>query len=111
MKRVIPLFTIVVILLCQSVASSEPALEDGLLSLAEAWDLTLQHSPALRADDAMVEAAGLRARAAREDRLPKVSAGATYTRLSELPDTTFEIPGLGSMSLSESIEDNYSLNL
>jgi outer membrane protein len=64
------------------------------LSAEEAVDRGLEHNAAIRASRADAAEANAALRMARAAQLPAVNASASYTRLSNVPEVDFQIPGM-----------------
>ncbi|MDI6870440.1 MAG: TolC family protein [Bacillota bacterium] len=84
---------------------TSPALAtERLLTLAEAIELALAHSPAVAAAEARLNGAAGRLAEAEAGFLPKLSLSGSYTRLDE-------VPTYGGMPIPGSSLDNYDLRL
>jgi len=106
---------IVIIGLLTLLTSTAFANEKMVLSVEDCVRIGLDNSKILHASQMRVEAAEARASEAFTYRLPSLTLGASYMRLSEVPpfEVTISIPPLTErrMSLWSSILDNYSAKL
>jgi len=77
---------------------------DGI-RLQEAVEIVLQRSPMSRVAEADVEAAGHGRKAARGDYFPKLKTTLDYTRLSEVREIDFTIPGMAPIRVPSGTQE------
>jgi len=77
------------------------------LSLGEALARARTASAHLAELRSLAAAAGAGLTGARAERLPQIDASASYTRLSDVPELTLTLPGLGTRTVFTNIPDNY----
>jgi outer membrane protein len=92
---------------------SQPASPGAFLplTLSEAIERALTGSPALGQARALGRAAEADARAARAARLPQLALSASYTRNSNVPELTLNLPGGPPRTIFPNIPDNYRTRL
>ena len=84
------------------------ATQEGVpLTLAEALERASATSPRLGQLEALREAAAAGLAGARAERMPRVDLSAGYTRNSDVPEFTLNLPGAGSRTLFPNIPDNW----
>lgn len=85
--------------------SASPRVEP--LTLAEALERARATSPRLDQLEALRQAAAAGLAGARAERMPRVDVAAGYTRNSDVPEFTLNLPGIGSRTLFPNIPDNW----
>src|ERR1043165_1683419 len=84
------------------------------LTVEQAVKLGLENSKSLHASQMKVEYADAKETEVKSARLPSLKFNGTYTRLSEVPSFTIDLPpalGGGSIPISPAILNNYNMKL
>ncbi len=102
---------ILILLIGFFISAEIKAQEVRKLNLEQSIKIGLENSKTIHSSRMNVVAAEAQMREVNTTRLPSLSFNATYTRLSKVPPFTIAIQGLGSLDISPSIFDNYSLAL
>ncbi|HET9186106.1 MAG TPA: TolC family protein, partial [Solirubrobacterales bacterium] len=85
----------------------ERGTEGVRVTLAEALERARATSPRLDQLEALRQAAVAGLAGARAERMPRVDLAAGYTRNSDVPEFTLNLPGIGSRTLFPNIPDNW----